>query len=53
MKDIDKVILILSNSNDGDDLELIELKICEMAANGILNKAGKKRLNEIYQQYVS
>ena len=51
MKDIKKAIVILKNSEDGDQLTAKELQIVEWGVNGKLNQAGKEKLEEIYQKY--
>lgn len=51
--DFIKVCIILEHTKDGDELTSFELKIVEMAVNGILNKAGHDEFNKIYNKYTS
>lgn len=45
----DKVIAILTETNDGEDLSPRHLKLLEMAINGYLNESGYELLNDIYE----
>lgn len=53
MKPIDKAIAILGRSNDGDDLTALDLKLCEMGANGQLNEKGLEVLDTLYQTVIA
>jgi len=47
---IDKVLVIIRNTQDGDLLSPFHLKLTEDAANGFLNEKGLAVLDELYEQ---
>lgn len=51
MKNIDKALFILSNTNDGDDLTPEHLKLVEGAVNGNLTMLGFELFLELYQNF--
>lgn len=53
MSDIDKTICILQQTHDGDDLHPTDLKLTELAVNGLLNEKGAKAFNALYRKVQS
>ena len=49
MRDAEVALEILNKTNDGDALTPHQLKIVELAANGLLNVRGKEMLRELYR----
>lgn len=48
-QDIDKALVILQKTHDGDDLSPTHLKILEMYVNGHLNEKGLREFEKIYE----
>lgn len=48
MELIDKVIIIIKNTHDGNDLTPQDLKLTELAVNGFLNDKGIQKIEELY-----
>lgn len=49
----DQSIFILHNTNDGNQLSNLHLKLVEIAANGDLSESGKTAFNELYENVKS
>lgn len=49
MTPIEKAIAILGGTHDGNDLSILELKLCELAANNCLSEKGQVVLDELYE----
>lgn len=52
-KDIDKALVILRGTKDGDELSPTHLKILEMYVNGQLNELGLREFDKIYESVAS
>jgi len=52
MKAIDKCLVILQKTNDGDALSPLQLKLVELAVNGALNEKGLQEIDKLYQSVV-
>lgn len=50
MKDIDKVLVILRKTHDGNDLTQSELYLCQNGANDTLTAKGKAALDRLYEE---
>ena len=52
MTEIDKALEILRKTNDGNDLDPVDLKLVEMAVNGWINEAGEVAFDELHRRVV-
>lgn len=50
---IDKALVIIQKTNDGDDLSPMHLKLVEMACNNHLNERGEEAFEKLYQNVLS
>lgn len=49
MTTIDKVLFIIKNTDDGNELSGKHLKLTEMCVNGCANEVGLKELDRVYE----
>ena len=49
MTDIEKALVIIEKTNDGDDLSPEHLYLTECAVNGFLTEEGEKAFEQLYQ----